>query len=153
MRADLAAFLGVAILVIVTPGPDTALTIRNALLGGRRSGVFTAGGVCTGQAVWALAAAAGVAALLRASEPAFVALKLMGAAYLVFLGARALVHAYRAAEISGAVRRRPARSRRSRLTKTSRSTSRSSSLPWSMPSRSSRSTPAGPRRSSSATRA
>jgi threonine/homoserine/homoserine lactone efflux protein len=110
MRADLAAFLGVAILVIVTPGPDTALTIRNALLGGRRSGVFTAGGVCTGQAVWALAAAAGVAALLRASEPAFVALKLMGAAYLVFLGARALVHAYRAAEISGAVRRRPARS-------------------------------------------
>lgn len=110
MSVHLAAFLGVAILVIVTPGPDTALTIRNALLGGRRSGVFTALGVCTGQAVWALAAAAGVAALLGASEPAFVALKLVGAAYLVFLGAQALFHAYKGVELAGGGRGRPTRS-------------------------------------------
>jgi threonine/homoserine/homoserine lactone efflux protein len=89
------AFLGVSLIVIVTPGQDTALTIRNALLGGKRSGVFTAVGVSTGQALWALAAAAGVAALLRASEPAFLAVKLAGAAYLVFLGAQALLHALR----------------------------------------------------------
>jgi threonine/homoserine/homoserine lactone efflux protein len=93
--AHLAAFLGVSAIVIVTPGQDTALTIRNTLLGGRRSGVFTALGVTTGQAVWALAASAGVAALLRASEPAFVALKLAGAAFLVYLGTQALFDAVR----------------------------------------------------------
>jgi threonine/homoserine/homoserine lactone efflux protein len=92
---ELLAFLGVAVLVIVTPGQDTALTIRNTLAGGRRAGVRTAAGVVCGQAVWALAASAGVAALLVASEPAFVALKLAGAAYLVYLGGRALLSAAR----------------------------------------------------------
>jgi threonine/homoserine/homoserine lactone efflux protein len=81
--------------VIVTPGQDTALTIRNAVAGGRRSGVFTAVGVAVGQATWTVAAAAGIAALLRASEPVFLALKLFGAAYLVFLGAQSLVGACR----------------------------------------------------------
>jgi threonine/homoserine/homoserine lactone efflux protein len=89
------AFLGVAAVVIVTPGQDTALTIRNTLLGGRRSGVFTAAGVSGGQAVWALATSAGVAAVLQASEPAFTAVKLAGAAYLVFLGLQTLVPALR----------------------------------------------------------
>jgi len=87
------AFLGVSLLVIATPGPDTALVIRNTLVGGRRCGVFTALGVAAGQGVWALAASAGVAALIVASEPAFVAIKLAGAAYLVFLGAQALLAA------------------------------------------------------------
>src|SRR5205807_9517921 len=61
----LLAFLGVATLVIVTPGPDTALTIRNTLVGGRRAGVRTAAGVASGQAGWTVAASAGRAALLR----------------------------------------------------------------------------------------
>ena len=95
MVTNFAAFLGVSVLVIVTPGQDTALTIRNALLGGRRGGIFTAVGVSTGQAVWALATSVGVAALLRASEPAFLAVKLAGAAYLVFLGVQALLGALR----------------------------------------------------------
>ncbi len=89
------AFAGVAALVIVTPGPDTALTVRNVLLGGRACGVATAAGVTTGLAVWTVAASAGVAALLVASEPAFVAVKLAGAAYLVFLGAQTLLRALR----------------------------------------------------------
>jgi threonine/homoserine/homoserine lactone efflux protein len=88
-------FLSISVLVIVTPGPDTALTVRNTLLGGRRAGIFTALGVVLGQAIWALATAAGLAALLAASEPAFVAVKLVGAAYLVFLGAQALIGALR----------------------------------------------------------
>ena len=92
------AFLGVAVVVICTPGPDTALTIRNTLLGGRRHGVTTAAGVATGQATWTVAAAGGVAALLAASEPAFLALKLAGAAYLVYLGAQSLLAAVRNAE-------------------------------------------------------
>ena len=92
---ELLAFVGVAVVVIVTPGQDTALTLRNTLAGGRDAGVRTAAGVVCGQAVWALAASAGVAALLVASEPAFVALKLAGAAYLVYLGVRALLAAVR----------------------------------------------------------
>jgi threonine/homoserine/homoserine lactone efflux protein len=89
------AFVGVAALVIITPGPDTALTMRNALLGGRGAGVATAAGVVAGLAVWTVAASVGLAALLVASEPAFVVLKLAGAAYLVLLGAQSLVHAWR----------------------------------------------------------
>jgi threonine/homoserine/homoserine lactone efflux protein len=92
---QLLAFLGVAAIVIVTPGPDTALTIRNVLLGGRRAGILTALGVSAGQAVWTIAAAAGLAALLQASEPAFVALKVFGAAYLAWLGCETLLRAFR----------------------------------------------------------
>ena len=87
---DLAAFLGICVLVIVTPGQDTALTIRNSLLGGRSAGVFTALGVSAGQAVWAVATSLGVAAVIAASEPAFLVLRLLGAAYLIYLGGRAL---------------------------------------------------------------
>ncbi len=81
------AFLGVAAFVIVAPGPDFALTVRNTVRGG---GAATALGVASGQLVWVLATAAGVAALLAASHPAFVALRLVGAAYLVWLGLVAL---------------------------------------------------------------
>jgi threonine/homoserine/homoserine lactone efflux protein len=92
---ELAAFFAISALVIVTPGQDTALTIRNSLLGGRRAGVFTALGVSSGQAVWALATSIGIAALIVAFEPAFLALKLAGAAFLVYLGVQALYAALR----------------------------------------------------------
>jgi threonine/homoserine/homoserine lactone efflux protein len=95
LTGQLAAFFGVAALVIVTPGQDTALTIRNSLLGGRRNGIFTALGVSTGQCAWAVATSAGVATLLVASEPAFLALRLFGAAYLVLLGIQSLWGAVR----------------------------------------------------------
>jgi threonine/homoserine/homoserine lactone efflux protein len=91
----LVAFLGIAALVIATPGPDTALTIRNTLRGGRPGGLGTALGVATGQAVWTIAASAGVAAVLVASAPVFGALRLAGAAYLVWLGIQAMRAALR----------------------------------------------------------
>jgi threonine/homoserine/homoserine lactone efflux protein len=93
--AQLAAFLGVSAVVIVTPGQDTALTIRNTLLGGRSGGIATATGVVSGQLVWALAASAGLSAVLLASAPLFMAIRIAGAAYLVLLGAQALVAAVR----------------------------------------------------------
>jgi threonine/homoserine/homoserine lactone efflux protein len=95
MMSSFPAFLGVSALVIATPGPDTALTIRNTLLGGRRGGVFTALGIVIGQAIWAIATSIGIVALLVASEPLFLAVKYAGAAYLVFLGAQALWAALR----------------------------------------------------------
>jgi len=89
--AEFATFLGVAALVIVTPGQDTALTIRNTLLGSRMGGVFTAIGVAAGQATWTVVTSVGVVALLRASQPLFTGLKLAGSAYLVFIGARTII--------------------------------------------------------------
>jgi threonine/homoserine/homoserine lactone efflux protein len=87
---NLAAFLVVAVVVIVTPGPDTALTIRNTLFGGRRGGIFTGVGVAAGQATWTIATSAGIAALVVASEPVFRAVRYAGALYLAFLGVQAL---------------------------------------------------------------
>ncbi len=95
MVAELAAFLAVAVVVIVTPGPDTALTIRNSIVGGRRGGLSSAAGVATGQATWALLTAVGMTALLRASQPAFLTIRILGAAYLVYLGTQALGRALR----------------------------------------------------------
>src|SRR5436305_684760 len=90
MLAGAAAFVAVSALVIVTPGQDTALTIRNTLARGRRGGVHTAAGVALGQLGWALAASAGLVGLLHAWEPAFVGLRIAGAAYLLYLGLTAL---------------------------------------------------------------
>jgi threonine/homoserine/homoserine lactone efflux protein len=90
-----AAFLGISALVILTPGQDTVLTIRNTLLGGRAGGTLTAAGVALGQAIWTIAASAGVTALLLASEPAFAVVRLAGAMFLIYLGAQALMTAIR----------------------------------------------------------
>jgi threonine/homoserine/homoserine lactone efflux protein len=100
----LVAFVAVSAVVICTPGQDTALTIRNTLAGGRSGGIATAAGVSAGQAVWTIAASAGVVALLSASEPVFRAIKLAGAAYLVYLGLQSLVAAVRGHEDSLAPR-------------------------------------------------
>jgi threonine/homoserine/homoserine lactone efflux protein len=90
------AFIGISLLVITTPGPDTAITIRSAMAGGLRGGVFTALGVSTGLMIWALAAAAGITALLVASESLFFMLRMIGAAYLIYLGVMSLWSAFRA---------------------------------------------------------
>ena len=89
------AFFLVAAVVICTPGPDTALTLRNTLLGGRGNGLRTAQGVAAGQAIWTLAASAGVAALVAASQPMFAAVRIIGGAYLVWLGLQSLRAAWR----------------------------------------------------------
>lgn len=95
MDGSFVAFLAISAVVIVTPGQDTALTIRNTLLGGRAAGIATAGGVALGQATWTVAASLGLSALLVASEPAFAAIRLAGAGYLVYLGAHSLLAAIR----------------------------------------------------------
>jgi threonine/homoserine/homoserine lactone efflux protein len=84
------AFLLVAVVVIVSPGPDFALTVHNTVARGRRAGMTTSLGVVSGQLLWGVATAAGLAALLVASRPAFTALRLVGAAYLIWLGIQAL---------------------------------------------------------------
>ena len=88
---DLAGFVAVAVLVVITPGPDMTLVARNTFAGGRTAGLATSAGTCSGLLVHATAAAFGLSAVLLASSQAFTVVKIAGAAYLVFLGIRTIV--------------------------------------------------------------
>jgi threonine/homoserine/homoserine lactone efflux protein len=90
----LLGFALVAGLLTVTPGLDTALVLRAALTQDTRRASATAAGICAGLLVWGVAAAVGVSALLAASTVAYHALRLVGAAYLVWLGLRLLLSAW-----------------------------------------------------------
>ncbi len=90
MNVDFLPFLAISVLLIVMPGPDTAVVTKNALLGGRRSGIYCACGVALGLTVWSIAAALGIAALLQASAVGFLVLKVAGAIYLIWIGIQML---------------------------------------------------------------
>jgi threonine/homoserine/homoserine lactone efflux protein len=89
------AFVPVAVLVTITPGPATAMVVRSAMRGGRRAGLLTIAGNSVGVLVWALLSVLGIAALVAASEVAFVVLKITGAVVLVTLGVQSLRRAGR----------------------------------------------------------
>jgi RhtB (resistance to homoserine/threonine) family protein len=93
--ARFAAWLAIAVVLIVTPGPDTALIIRNALRAGGRAASLSAFGIAAGSSVWAAASILGVAVLLESSDLAFTVFKLAGAAYLVYLGLRSVIRSFR----------------------------------------------------------
>jgi len=89
------ALLGFALastLVILAPGPDSMLVMRNTMRGGRRAGWVTACGTLSGLTIWALAAALGLSALLRVSHVGYDILRFCGAAYLIWLGVTSLAH-------------------------------------------------------------
>jgi RhtB (resistance to homoserine/threonine) family protein len=96
MGAHWLVFIGVAAIVIIVPGPDTAIVTKNVLVHGRRAGLGTSLGVSAGLSVWTVASAVGVASVVRASAVAFTVLKLVGAVYLIWLGVQALRAASRA---------------------------------------------------------
>jgi threonine/homoserine/homoserine lactone efflux protein len=83
-------FAVVAALMTITPGLDTVLVLRTTVSSGRRVGYLAGVGVATGCLVWAAASAAGLTAVLAASQLAFDALRMAGAGYLLWLGVRAL---------------------------------------------------------------
>lgn len=95
--ARVLAFAGIAALITVTPGSDTMLVIRSALVRGRRAGLLTVLGVCAGVFVHATASALGLSAVLVRSARAFDLVKAAGAAYLVFLGVQSIRSALRGA--------------------------------------------------------
>lgn len=90
-----AAYLLFAALVVLAPGPDFAVTLRNAVAGGRRAGLATGFGVTTSNLVQGTAAAFGLGAMILASQPVFQTIRWAGIAYLAYLGIRALVSAWR----------------------------------------------------------
>ena len=90
MTAVLLAFALTATLLILAPGPDSMLVMRNTLRGGQRAGWITACGTMSGLAVWAVAAALGLSVMLRVSHVGYDILRLAGAAYLIWLGVTSL---------------------------------------------------------------
>ncbi|MGI8714671.1 MAG: LysE family translocator [Solirubrobacteraceae bacterium] len=95
LLSDVLAFAVVAGLVTIVPGLDTAMVLRSALSHGRRQGFATALGVNTGALAWGAGAAVGVSALLEASTVAYTAVRIAGAAYMLWLGSRMLASALR----------------------------------------------------------
>lgn len=90
MPDQLVPFVIVVGVLTVTPGPDMALVLRNGVRGGSRSAWWTGLGCCAGIATHATAAVIGLSAVLAASAQAYEIVKLIGAAYLVYLGATTL---------------------------------------------------------------
>jgi threonine/homoserine/homoserine lactone efflux protein len=91
MSVDYAGFALLATLLTLQPGQDTLLVLRNAGQGGAAAGIATTAGVCSGLFLHATLSAVGLSALLMASAELFIALKLAGAAYLVWLGVQSLL--------------------------------------------------------------
>ena len=87
----LVAFTAASGLLTMTPGLDTALVLRTAALEGSRRAMLAGAGICLGCLTWGLSASVGLGALLAVSQFAYNALRLLGACYLIFLGARMLV--------------------------------------------------------------
>lgn len=84
-------FVLAVFLLNVTPGPDTAYIVGRSVAQGRGAGLMSALGISTGCCVHALACAFGLTALLAASAAAFTVIKLVGAAYLIYLGVRMIL--------------------------------------------------------------
>ncbi len=88
---DLPLFIAAAVLLAITPGPDSTLVFAQSLRHGARGGIVASLGVMTGCVVHVTAASVGLSAILAASAHAFNALKWAGAAYLAFIGIRMIV--------------------------------------------------------------
>ncbi|RDI27694.1 LysE family translocator [Lentzea flaviverrucosa] len=97
--AALLSFSLVALLTVLTPGLDTVMVLRTALLSGKRAAMGVVLGITLGCLVWAVASLAGLTALLQASAPAYDVVRWLGAAYLIYLGAKALWNSRKAVSL------------------------------------------------------
>jgi threonine/homoserine/homoserine lactone efflux protein len=84
-------FIATAIVLIITPGQDTFFILGRSLAGGRSAGISAALGISTGTVIHTILAALGLSALLATSPYAFMTVKFAGAAYLIYIGVRALL--------------------------------------------------------------
>ncbi len=89
--ANLILFLAASVVVIVAPGPDNILVLTRGVTLGRKAALVSAAGASTGLVCHSLFAAAGLSAILQQSAVAYSVVKYVGAAYLIYLGVRALM--------------------------------------------------------------
>lgn len=89
------SFLLFATVLAAAPGPDTFLTLRASVVGGRRRGLVTIAGITIAGGLQGVLAATGLGAVLAASEPVFLTIRWAGVAYLTWLGITALRDALR----------------------------------------------------------
>jgi threonine/homoserine/homoserine lactone efflux protein len=99
--AQVLLFVVTSLVVIVTPGQDMILVMSRSITQGSAAGIVTAAGVSTGLLGHTLLAGLGLGSLLLASETLFVVLKLVGAAYLIYLGVRLLRTKAASLEVGG----------------------------------------------------
>ena len=90
MLLSVGTFTLAAILIVLLPGPDTMVVLRNLVRGGRSTALRTVLGVLSGLTVWVVTAALGLSAVLRTSHDAYLVLRIVGAAYLLWLGVQSL---------------------------------------------------------------
>ena len=103
---DFGLFLAAGILLNLTPGPDTAYILGRSIAQGREAGIASALGICVGSIFHSCAAALGLSAILATSAVAFAAIKLLGGAYLIFLGIKMLLDRRRRLSLPSNFRRR-----------------------------------------------
>lgn len=89
------SYLVIVVLVVLAPGPDTMVVLKNALAGGARGGLYATSGIVAGNVVQGSAAALGLGAVIAHSQPLFLTLRWLGVAYLCYLGFQALRGAWR----------------------------------------------------------
>jgi RhtB (resistance to homoserine/threonine) family protein len=103
---DFGLFLAAGILLNLTPGPDTVYILGRSIAQGREAGIASALGICVGSIFHSCAAALGLSAILATSAVAFAAIKLLGGAYLIFLGIKMLLDRRRRLSLPSNFRRR-----------------------------------------------
>lgn len=84
-------FIIACVLLIILPGPDTAIVTKNTIVGERKGGLLTMMGSCAGLSIHTVAAVAGLSAIIVKSAVAFSILKYVGAAYLCYLGVKTFI--------------------------------------------------------------
>ena len=103
---DFGLFLAAGILLNLTPGPDTVYILGRSIAHGREAGIASALGICTGSIFHTCAAALGLSAILATSALAFGAIKLLGGAYLIFLGIKMVLDRRKRLSLPSNFRRR-----------------------------------------------
>jgi len=90
---NLLLFIGASLALLITPGPAVLYIVTQSLSQGAKAGVYSSLGIGIGGLIHVVAAALGLSAILAASATAFTFVKLLGAAYLIYLGIQKIRHA------------------------------------------------------------
>ena len=104
---SLVAFTGMVTLLVISPGPNTFLIIKNVLLFGIKKGLLNVIGIVSAICIHGILATLGVSSIIVASATLFSLIKLLGALYLCFIGIRTILESYKRGSISANTSKNP----------------------------------------------